>query len=147
MADLTFEVIGNSDSAARVIVRARQFTIVVDEPPSLGGEDRGANPVEYVLAALVGCVNVMAHLIATEMGFVIKSLQVNASGTLNPDRLFGKTTSERPGYRQINLKLIVSTDADQATLATWLTTLRSRCPVSDNLVNPTPVSINFEVAG
>lgn len=147
MADLMFEVTGRSDSAARVIVRARQFTIVVDEPPSLGGEDRGANPVEYVLAALVGCANVMAHLIATEMGFVIKSLQVNASGTLNPAKLFGKTTSERPGYRQIDLKLIVSTDADQPTLTTWLATLRSRCPVSDNLVNPTPLSMDFEVAG
>lgn len=147
MPDMKFTVRGVSNSAARVTVTARQFTMTVDEPPVLGGEDLSANPVEYLLAALVGCVNVMSHLIASEMGFVVKHLEIDASGSLNPDRLFGKPTSDRAGYKRIDLKLRVSADADQATLDTWLKTLRSRCPVSDNLVNPTPVFIEWMSTG
>ena len=33
-------------------LRVRDFTIVSDEPPSRGGEDRGPTPLELVLAAL-----------------------------------------------------------------------------------------------
>lgn len=139
MPDIKFTVSGASNSAARITVKARKFTMIVDEPPELGGDDHGANPVEYILAGLVGCVNVMAHVIAAEMGFTIRELQIDASGTLNPDRLFGKPTADRAGYKQINLKLRLATDADEPTLHQWLGTLRSRCPVSDNLVHPTPV--------
>lgn len=143
MPDIKFSVSGSSNTAARITVKARKFTMIVDEPPELGGDDLGANPVEYVLAGLVGCVNVMAHVIAAEMGFTISKLQIDASGTLNPDRLFGKPTADRAGYKQIHLKLRVTTEANEQTLQQWLTTLRSRCPVSDNLVHPTPVSMDF----
>jgi uncharacterized OsmC-like protein len=37
-------------SASEVAVR--HFTVVSDEPPSRGGEDRGPTPLEYVLVAL-----------------------------------------------------------------------------------------------
>ncbi len=35
-------------------VEVRHFRIVVDEPPSRGGEDRAPSPLEYVLIALCG---------------------------------------------------------------------------------------------
>ncbi len=35
---------------------ARRFTIMVDEPPELGGNDNAPFPIEVVLAALAGCV-------------------------------------------------------------------------------------------
>jgi len=57
MPDANFRVRAMSESPARVSVKARSFNMIVDEPPNLGGEDRGANPVEYVLAALAGCLN------------------------------------------------------------------------------------------
>lgn len=34
-------------------VKVRNFSFKIDEPEALGGTDNGANPVEYVLAALV----------------------------------------------------------------------------------------------
>jgi hypothetical protein len=33
-------------------VAIRQFSVGVDEPPGLGGQDAAPNPVEYILAAL-----------------------------------------------------------------------------------------------
>ncbi len=144
MSDLKFSVSGRSESASRIAVKARDFTMIVDEPPALGGENRGPNPVEYELTALLGCLNVMGHLIASEMAFTINSLQINASGELNPDRLFGKATTDRAGYKAINVEVIVDADADQATLDSWLAQVENRCPVSDNLANRTPVTLNLE---
>lgn len=143
MSDLKFSVSGRSESASRIAVKAREFTLIVDEPPALGGENLGPNPVEYELTALLGCLNVMGHLIAKEMAFTIKSLQINASGELNPDRLFGKATADRAGYKAISVEVMVDADADQATLDSWLAQVESRCPVSDNLSNSTPVTLNL----
>jgi hypothetical protein len=36
-------------------VAIRQFSVGVDEPPGLGGQDTAPNPVEYILAALGSC--------------------------------------------------------------------------------------------
>lgn len=143
MPDAKFRVTAKSEAATRVTVKARNFTMTVDEPPALGGEDKGANPVEFVLGALAGCLNVMANLIAKEMNMKISNLEFVLEGPLNPDKLFGKATEDRAGYKEINVKVKVDTDADEETLKKWLEAIESRCPVSDNLANPTPVKISL----
>ncbi|MBS3933859.1 MAG: OsmC family protein [Truepera sp.] len=132
-----------SGNSTKTVVEAREFTIVVDEPPSLGGNDEGANPVEYVLAALAGCLNVVGHVVAKEMGFELKSLRLELEGDLDPARFLGAHTEQRAGYQAIRVSLHPETDASAAVLAEWLAAVKRRCPVSDNLANPTPVAINL----
>lgn len=144
MPDMKFKVSAVSDNPGRVTVRARDFTMIVDEPPNLGGTNQGANPVEYVLAALAGCLNVVGHIVAKEMGIELKGLSIEISGVLNSDKLFGKETNERAGYKNIDAIMKVDTDADEDELKKWIETVEKRCPVSDNLQNPTPVNIKFE---
>ncbi|MFN3283270.1 MAG: OsmC family protein [Pseudothermotoga sp.] len=141
--DIKFSVTARSETPTRVEVKARNFTIYVDEPPQLGGEDKGANPVEYVLAALAGCLNVVAHLAAREMGITLQELSIEIQGTLNPAKFQGKSYQERAGYKQIDVLINAKTDADEQTLAKWLKVVEERCPVSDNLANPTPLRITF----
>lgn len=143
MADLKFRISARRASPAKTIVKARNFEMIIDEPADLGGTDSGANPVEYVLAALAGCLNVMAHTIAGEMGFELRDLKIDISGDLNPARLFGKSMAERAGYKSIRVKLTPDCDADSKTLKKWLEAVEDRCPVSDNLANATPVSIEL----
>ena len=144
MSDVTFKVSGQSESPARLAVQVRGFELIVDEPPGLGGDDEGPNPVEYILAGLAGCLNVMGHIIAKEMGFAIRSLTIDAAGPLNPRKLLGKQTDDRAGYKNIDVTLKVDADVDQATLDQWLATIETRCPVSDNLMNLTPVAIQAQ---
>lgn len=139
----SFSVSGVSESPARILVKARQFTIIIDEPPALGGEDKGANPVEYLLSALAGCLNVVAHIVAKEMGINIKRLEIQVSGQLDTARLIGEKTTERAGFQQIEVNFKIDSDADDALLEHWLAVVKDRCPVSDNLANPTPVKIGF----
>ncbi len=141
MPDANFRVRAVSESPARVSVRARNFTMIVDEPPNLGGDDKGANPVEYVLAALAGCLNVVGHLVANEMNFQIEKLEIDVYGPLNPARLFGKSYEDRAGYKEITAEMKVDTDADEETLKKWVEAVEDRCPVSDNLGNSTPVRV------
>ncbi|NTU95887.1 MAG: OsmC family protein [Bacteroidales bacterium] len=144
MADSRFRVKAHSENQAKTIVKARQFEIVVDEPAELGGTDTGANPVEYVLAAFAGCINVMAHVIAQEMNFELRGVKIDISGDLNPARLFGLSYEDRAGYKQIEVRIKPDCDADAETLKKWKEAIENRCPVSDNLQNPTPVKIEVK---
>ena len=78
MTDLNFQIQGEAETAARFVAGARQFSIVIDEPPTLGGDDLGANPVEYLLASYAGCINVVAHLTAKELGIKVEKLSRNS---------------------------------------------------------------------
>jgi len=144
MSDLSFRVSGESTSPAQFVAKARNFQLIVDEPKELGGTDEDANPVEYILAGLAGCLNVVGHLVAKELGFEIKKLNVEVTGTLNPNKLFGVSDTERAGFKEINLNLIPETDAPIELLVDWLQIVQERCPVKDNLTNSTPVRVSVE---
>lgn len=139
--DLNFSLIGQNENATKFVAKARHFTLTIDEPEGLGGTDEGANPVEFVLAAYGGCLNVMGHIVAREMGFQLNGLRIELDGDLNPAKVFGQPTGDRAGYKIIRVNLIPDTEADEQTLEKWLQTVESRCPVNDNLMNPTPIEI------
>ena len=144
MSDLTFSVQGESVSAAKFVGKTRQFRLIVDEPTDLGGTDEHANPVEYLLAGLAGCINVVGHLVAKELGFSIQKLHIEVTGNINPNKLFGVSDAERAGFKEIELKLVPETNASIETLAEWLRIVQERCPVKDNLANSTPVKVSVE---
>ena len=144
MSDLIFTVKGESSSPAKFIAKTRNFQLVIDEPENLGGTDENANPVEYILAGLAGCLNVVGHLVAKELGFTIDKLKIEVEGNINPDKLFGISDTERAGFKAITLKLIPETNASIETLVSWLKIVQERCPVKDNLLNVTPINIKVE---
>lgn len=143
MPNMQVNVKATKENPTKTVVKARNFEMIIDEPANLGGTDHGANPVEYVLAALAGCLNVVGHVVAKEMGFEIKNLEIELDGELNPARFMGKSDEERAGYQAINVKMKPETDADESTLKSWIEKVESRCPVSDNLANATPVNITL----
>jgi len=139
-----FSVHAESENPTKVTVTAGKFKMIIDEPPNLGGTDDGANPVEYVLAALAGCLNVVGKMVAKEMGFAINALSFDLEGELDPAGFMGKSKNVRPGYQHIRVTIDVDSNADDQTLQKWLETIETRCPVSDNLTNTTPVKISLK---
>ena len=144
MSDLKFTVTGESTSATQFIGKARHFELIIDEPEALNGTDEDANPVEYILAGFAGCVNVVGHLVAKELGFTIRKLSIEVSGSINPERFLGTSNKERAGFKSIQLNLLPDTDASIETLVKWLEIVEARCPVKDNLTNQTPIKISVE---
>ena len=142
MSDLNFSIKGISENPTKFVAEARNFRIVVDEPPTLGGTDDGANPVEYLLASYAGCLNVMGHLIANELGFKLNKLEIEINGDLNPDRLFGKSFQEPAGFKKIKVTLKPHAEARPDLLKKWIQEIENRCPINDNLVSITPIEID-----
>ena len=144
MSKVTFSVSGKNESPAKFVAKARNFKIVIDEPLNLGGTDEGPNPVEYLLASYAGCLNVLGHIVAKEQDIDLLSLEIELEGDLDPDKIFGKPTDARPGYQEIRLKLKPECTASEEALDQWVKEVESRCPVNDNLLNSTPISVRVE---
>ncbi|KAB1186635.1 MULTISPECIES: OsmC family protein [Haloferax] len=140
---ISFDISAQADSPTQTRVSTRGFEFVVDEPEHLGGTDVGPNPVEYLLGALAGCLNVTAHLVAREMELDIQNLTIDIEGDLDPAKFMGLSDDARAGYEEIRVDVSADVDASDETIRTWLSTVEERCPVSDNLVNSTPLALSF----
>lgn len=135
----TFAVTATAESPTRTHVQTREFDFVVDEPPALGGENAGPNPVEYLLGAWAGCLNVVCHLVADEQGIELDDLEIDIQGDIDLRRVLGHAAETRAGYRSITADVVVETHATDQALEEWIETVERRCPVLDNLADPTPV--------
>ena len=143
MEDLKFSINGMSVTPTRFEGKVRQFNIAVDEPENFGGKDSAPTPVEYILAGYAGCLNVVVNLIAKEMGITIKSLEINITGDINPEKLLGISDKERAGFKSLNIQMNIKSDASKDMLQKLLTQVKERCPVNDNLANTTPVNYSI----
>ena len=61
--DKVYELTARGEACA-CTTRVRQHTIRTDTPKLSGGMDTAAQPVELLLAALVGCETATAHFVA-----------------------------------------------------------------------------------
>lgn len=141
---VSFAIDAESKTATHTVVEARDFEFSIDEPTNMGGTNAGPNPVEYLLGALAGCLNVVGHEVAEEMDLTVKNIAVDIEGELDPRKFMGHSEEPRAGYQDVQVEMTVDSPADEAALATWLETVEQRCPVSDNLANPTPVNLSVE---
>jgi uncharacterized OsmC-like protein len=145
MSDLEVRIEAKSAGKTRTIAKARDFEIILDEPEEMGGFNSAPNPVEYLLAGLAGCLNVMGHLVAGEMGFELRNLNIEISGILDPAKAFGESDEQRAGCKSIVVTMIPECDVGDGVLQEWLHTVDSRCPVSDNIQNRSPLKCELGV--
>lgn len=139
-----FSVSARSESETRTTVSAREFEFTVDEPAELDGTNEGPNPVEYLLGAWAGCLNVVAHTVADERGIDLDGIDLEIDGDLDPRRLFGVSDDPRAGFQEIRVRLDVSTDVDEDALAEFTEEVEDRCPVGDNIGNGTPTVVTAD---
>jgi hypothetical protein len=74
------------------------------EPPVLLGHNEGANPVEFLLHALAGCVTTTTVLHAAARGIEIESLSTRLVGDIDLQRLLA-LADVPAGYRQIRIEM------------------------------------------
>lgn len=124
-----------------------QHELIIDEPPSLGGTDKGPNPVEYILAALGGCINVLVTSFAPTFNVEVTDVTVHLEGDLDPDGFLGKNPDVRPGYEEIRYDIQIDSPSSPEHIAALLAHVEKVCPVKDTLegtrvVNKNPISAN-----
>lgn len=141
-----FAVSATSESETKTVVTAREFDFVVDEPPTLSGTDEGPNPVEYLLGAWAGCLNVVVHTVAEERGVPIDGVTIETEGELDPRKFLGLVDGVRAGYQEIRVTLEVESDADAGELEELAAAVENRCPVGDTIENSTPTTVTVDAA-
>jgi uncharacterized OsmC-like protein len=121
--------------------RATAFEFTNGEPPVLLGNNEGANPVEFLLHALAGCVTTTFVLHAMARGIVITELSSELTGYLDVQGLLGLDHSVSPGYESITVRLHVKADCPDAELDSLLAYAHAHSPVCNTVCRPVPVTV------
>lgn len=144
MKTVTFKARGNWLGNLKIETKIRdEFTINMDEPTSLGGENSAPNPVEVVLASLIGCLGIVISIVARERGIPLNNVEIYAEGDLNPEGFMGNP-EVRAGYQEVRVRVKIDSSVEREKLQELLQLVERRCPVSDIIRNPVNLSINLE---
>jgi len=121
--------------------RTEAFEFTNGEPPILLGNNEGANPVEFLLHALAGCVTTTLVLHAAVRGITINELSTELEGELDARGLLGLDESVSPGYEQIRIRMHIVADCSDDALDDLLAFTRTHSPVCNTVCRPVPVMI------
>lgn len=121
--------------------RSKPFVFTNGEPPILLGDNEGANPVEFLLHALAGCVTTTTVLHAAARGIRIESMSTELLGDIDLQGLLGLDETVQPGYRHIRVKVDIKADCSDEELDDLLRFAQQHSPVCNTVCRPVPVSI------
>jgi len=122
------------------------FVMDNDEPAVLLGEDNGANPVEFVLHALAGCLTTSLVYHAAAQGIKIEEVESQFEGDLDLHGFLGLSDKVRNGYEHIRVTFRIKADAPEEKLQELCQLAQRRSPVFDIVSNPVPVSVRLQTA-
>jgi uncharacterized OsmC-like protein len=121
--------------------RQEAFEFTNGEPPVLLGSNEGANPVEFLLHALAGCVTTTTVLHAAARGIEIESLATRLVGDIDLQGLLA-LGDVPPGYQGIHIEMdIEAKNASDAELDDLLQFAQAHSPVCNTVCRPVPVVI------
>jgi len=120
------------------------FHLAADEPDILLGRDKGANPVEHLLHALVSCVTTSMVYHAAARGIAIEQVESTLDGDLDLRGFLGLDPTVRNGYQQIRLKLRIKAQGTDEQFRELSTLGPTFSPVYDSLLGGVPISVSAE---
>jgi putative redox protein len=131
MAKIQLQVTGIAKGLTSTIT-AGTHTFHIDEPESQGGKNKGANPLQTLLGALIGCENIIANMVAKELNFVHEGISFSVKGELDP-RGFKGEPNVRTYFDKVEISAEVKTDEPEDRLKKLQELTDSRCPVFNTL--------------
>lgn len=144
-AKAVFSVDSQQVENLRSEARIRQFSLTVDEPPTLGGSDAGPNPVELILAGLATCQEITYRAYATALGVPLDSVSVKLDGILDLRGFFAVDERVRSGLTGVRGTVTLKSSASKEELAKLKVVVDAHCPVLDILRAPVPVELELAV--
>ena len=118
----------------------KTFHFQAGEPLLLMGKDEGANPVEYLLSALAGCMTTTIAYYSALNGQKIEEISSTFEGDLDLQGLFGLDATVRPGYQEIRVNFRIKTLAPAEDIKKYY----PFSPVYDVVSKSVPVTVTVE---
>jgi len=141
MASKKVSVQLKQDAGFRTECKAGAHTLVIDQPSAAGGTEAGPSPLEYQLFALGGCIAAIGRIIARQRRLHVRGFAIDVEGEIDTDGLLGKPTSQRVGFADLTVRVKIDADLPDDEKEKLLHEIDARCPISENLQNPSTVRV------
>ena len=119
-----------------------EFTFDTDHPEIFASEDKGATPVEMVLAGLAGCLTAGVASIAQLRKIQLRSVKATLEGSMDIQGILGIDSDVRNGFNDIKVNFEIDADASKDDLEALVAQSQKRSAVFDIITNPTNVSVS-----
>jgi len=116
----------------------------IDEPPVLLGENKGLNPVEYLLVGLSGCVTTAMVAHAAAKGIELRSVSCRIEGDLDVQGFLGLSEEIPVGYKEIRIFFTIDADISDEEKEELTRMARKYSPVANTIFNATPVRVGLD---
>lgn len=116
----------------------------LDEPPVLCGKNLGANPVEYLLVALSGCLTTSLVAHAAARGVKVKKVESRYEGDLDLRGFLGLSEEVPVGYRQIQVFFKIDADLTIDQKEELVRAAKKYSPVFNTVTKSAPVAVKLE---
>lgn len=114
---------------ARTQARAGKHELVIDEPAPRGGTDLGPTPIETMIAAQLGCTNVILNRVAEKHDVLVKDLSLRAVASFDRRGVMLEAELAVP-FPEIRLTINLATPASDDRIERVKSDLGRFCPVS-----------------
>ena len=119
-----------------------EFTFDTDHPEIFASEDKGATPVEMVLAGLAGCLTAGVASIAQLRKIQLRSVKATLEGAMDIQGILGIDGDVRNGFNDIRVNFDIDADASKEDIEALVAQSQKRSAVFDIITNPTSVSVS-----
>ena len=124
--------------------RENPFVIEKDEPQILLGKDLGANPVEYALTALAGCLTTTLVCFAAAEGVELKEVESRFEGSADLRGFLGLDENIQMGCENIRAIFDIKSDAPQEKIRELVELAQNRSGVFDMLANKVSITVELK---
>ena len=116
----------------------------LDEPPVLLGKNQGANPVEYLLVALSGCLTTSLIAHAAARGIDVKKVESRYEGDLDLRGFLGISEDVQVGYQNIRVYFKIDADISEEQKEELIRMAQKYSPVFNTITKSAPVSVHLD---
>jgi uncharacterized OsmC-like protein len=114
----------------------KDFTLDIDEPHELLGDNTAPNPQEVLMAALNACMTVGYVVGAATKGITLEKLEIKTEGELDLRGFLGIDKQIKPGYDEIYYTVTIKGNGTEEQYCDIHDTVMKTSPNFWNISNP-----------
>lgn len=116
----------------------------IDEPPVLLGDNKGANPVEYLLVGLSGCLTTAMVAHAAAKGIELRSVESRLEGDLDVQGFLGLSQDVPVEYQEIRVSFKIDADISAEEKQELVEMAQKYSPVFNTVSKPVTVKVGLD---
>jgi uncharacterized OsmC-like protein len=120
------------------------FTFDADHPEVFASEDKGATPVELVLAGLASCLTAGVAAVAQARSIQLRSVTATLEAGMDIRGILGADSDVRNGFDGVKVTYHIDADASPDDIKALVAQSQKRSAVYDIITNPTNVTVEVK---